>query len=171
MALLRIVITLLAGASGPPGSDAPAVSAFHCKTAKPTRWASLREVQSAYGRQAVKILQDALSGNIAELSTSVSPDAEFEVYEGDAGIGPRTKGPSAAVDFAKQIAPVTYRFMGGSLAPIATDPCGKQSVEVILEDGQADRITEAKFTFQDGVLTDVGGGQFEQISGEFRRAN
>ena len=166
-----LLLTLLGGSASPSGSETPTVSAFNCKTGSPTRLASLREVQTAYGRHSVDIFQVALSGNTAELSKSVSPDAEFEVYEGDAGTGPRTKGPVAAVEFAKQIAPVSYRFTSGSLAPISTDPCGKQSVELVLQNAQPDRITVAKFTFKDGILIDIGGEQVELIAGEFQQSN
>ena len=127
----------------------------------------MREVYAAYGVRSVAIVRSALAGDAATLSTMVSPTATFTIYEGDVGVSPRSQGTAAAIEFAKQISPRSFRFSAGSAGPISVDPCSSTTAELTFISDKPDEAVVATFKYQAGRLTEVLGSRVELTTGYF----
>jgi hypothetical protein len=161
-----LLIALLAAA--PPATGADEVAAFHCGTPQHAGLANVRDVHTAYGLRSVAIVRSALAADAAALSVSVAPTAAVSVFEGDVGVGPRSKGVAAAIEFAHQISPRSYRFSAGSPGPFSMDPCGSASAELTFIGDKPNEAVVATFKYQDGLLADVQASRIELISGDLQ---
>ena len=169
MSIAANLILAFLSAAGPMTSGPAPLATFQCRTPKAVHLASLRDASTAYGWQSVTIIKAAMEKRIAFLSQTVAPDATFGVWRGDVGLGPRSKGSQAAVDFVKQFASRSYRF-GLAAGPVSMDPCGKQKMELTIQGRGRNEMIVAQFNYEDGVLAEVSGVQVDLISGMFPQA-
>ena len=96
----------------------------------------------------------------------VAPTATFSVFQGDVGVGPRSSGPQAAIEFAKQISPTSYQFQVGS-GPFTMDPCGETSAEIILTGKNPNKAVIATFKYVKGILVGVESSHVYLTRGDF----
>jgi hypothetical protein len=142
-----------------------AVSAFRCGAAGQVASASIGVVGQAYAERTVAIIKAALSGDAASLDAIVAPGANFVVFHGDVGIGPRSAGADAAIAFVRQLAPTHYSVTAGSAGPFSTDPCGPRKVDVSFRSAKPGEATIARFSFERGLLTAVKGSSVAVLEG------
>jgi hypothetical protein len=140
---------------------------FGCNTPQHVSAVNVRDVYAAYGSRSVAIINAAMANDGVTLAKMVSPSAKFTLFAGDVGIGPRSAGPAAAIEFVRQIAPRTYQFSAGSSGPFSMDPCSSTNVEMTLVGNQAGDAIVATFKYRDGILAEVQGSHVELIEGEF----
>lgn len=164
----KTLLTALLTAAAPPTNGAEDVSAFHCKTPQQVDHANVRDVYAAYGARSVAIIRSALAGDTVGLSKIVAPTATFEVFEGDVGMGPRSAGAGAAVEFAKQIAPRSFQYSAGSAGPVSLDPCGSATAELTLIGNQSDEAVIATFKYRNGFLTEVQASRVHLVRGDLQ---
>lgn len=150
-------------------NDTDAVDPFQCRTAQQVSTANIRDVYEAYGYRSAAIIKVAQGENATRLAEMVAPTAKFTVFQGDVGIGPRSSGPEAAVDFAKQIAPSSYQFSVGSSGPFVVNPCSAAIVELTLKRQQSDKVVIATFKYREGLLVEVKASQVDLVFGKFQR--
>lgn len=145
------------------------VLAFHCQTPQRLTHSNVRDVHVTYATRSVAIIRSALAGNLAWLSKVVAPSATFTVFQADSGIGPRSTGAEAAIEFAKQVEPRRYQFWTASAGPVSVDPCRSTTTQLILIRDQPSEALIATFKYEGGILTEVQGSQVDLVDGEFRR--
>jgi hypothetical protein len=165
MTLAHAILTALLATVGPIVNNPDKVSDYHCETSGRETKVNVGDVHAAYGARSVAIMTSALARNTDHLSGMVSPGATFTVFKGDVGIGPRSAGPSAAVDFTRQLAPQSYQFSERSSGPFSMDPCGSVTTELTLFGARPDEAVIAKFIYLDGLLTEVRASQVKLVSG------
>lgn len=162
-AVILLLMTPAAVGAAPHHVDA--VSTFRCGAAGQVASASIGAVGQAYAERTVAIIKAALAGDVAGLDAIVAPGANFVVFRGDVGIGPRSAGAGAAVAFMRELAPTHYSVTAGSPGPFATDPCGPMTVDVSFRSAQAGQATIARFSFERGLLTAVNGSSVTVLEG------
>ena len=140
---------------------------FYCRTPQKIEQANVPDVYGAYGSRSVSIIKQALAGDRESLSQTVDSDAKFIIFAGDVGIGPRSKGIDAVVEFARQLEPRSYQFSTASAGPISMSPCGSVEIDLTFaRDAHSDAVI-ATFQYQDGVLIGVTGSHIKLVTGEF----
>lgn len=158
--------TILATLGSPlMGNDG--VSAFRCKTSEQVSSVNVGDAYAAYASQSIIIMKNALEGNVAHLTRIVAPAAKFTLFAGDFGIGPRSSGSAAALEYAKQIAPRSYSFSAGSSGPFSMQPCGEIAVEGTLIGEKPAEAVIASFRYRDGLLVEVQSSRVSLITGAF----
>jgi hypothetical protein len=163
-AILFVLMT--APANGAAGSPADAVDAYRCGAQDRPANVNVGEASRAYAERSVALVMAAQAGDTDVLGKMVAPGATFTVFHGDVGIGPRSKGVGAAIEFTRQVAPTHYSVNAGSAGPVSVDPCGRTTVEMTMRSKQAGKATVARFTYDHGQLMEVTGSSVDVIEGD-----
>lgn len=164
MKLLSAAILATLG-SPKPGDDH--VSAFRCRTPEQVSSVNVGDAYVAYASQSIIIMKNALEGNAAHLTRLVEPAAKFTLFAGDVGIGPRSSGAAAALEYAKQIAPRSYSFPAEASGPFLMQPCGEITVEGTLLGESPTEAVIASFRYRDGLLVEIESNRVSLITGAF----
>lgn len=143
-----------------------AVDDYHCNSGARVELSDVASVNAAYGSRSATIVERALAGNVSQLTQIVSPAATFTVFQGDAGVGPRSTGAEAAVAFAKQVNPTSYEFSVAS-GPFSMDPCREVSIDLVLKGNKSGEVVFATFKYLHGLLVEVEGSQLFVTRGDF----
>ena len=133
------------------------ISAFNCAGNEPVSRAGIVEAYSAYFENSLAIVIAALNGDQSALENLVAPEANFTVFHGDVGIGPRSTGPTAAEEFFSDLAPTEFEFREASSGPFAVNPCEHIETEVVLRTNADPEVSVVKFAYDRGILTGVNG--------------
>jgi hypothetical protein len=160
-------LVLAAAAHG--GGDT--VERFRCGGEYRVGNVDVRDVNDTYAWRSVDIIRASLANDRVRLARMVAPTAEFTIYVGDVGTGPRSKGVDAAVGFGKQVSPTRFEFSGSSAGPFVMDPCGKVTAELTLMADRADEATIISFEYDKGVLVSASGRTAEIVRGQFTSAD
>ena len=158
---------LLAGQASIEQPDA--VAAFHCSGHPSIDRTSVQDVQVAYDWRSIAIIKVGLAGDVSLLSSMVAPSVTFAVWRGDNAWGARSTGASAVVEFARRLNPKTFQFSNATSGPIATDPCGDATAELMLKGDASGEGATLTFKYRDGILIAVDGREVELVSGAFER--
>lgn len=129
------------------------------------------DVDAAYNNRSVAIMRSALAGDSERLSEMISPNSTFTLFQGDVGVGPRSTGPLAAIEFAKQIAPRHFQFSASSAGPLEMNPCGLATAELTFTSEHSDDAVIAEFKYEDGFLTGVRASRVALVRGDFHNAS
>jgi len=162
------LLFLLAGQASVEQPDA--VAAFHCSGHPSIDWVSVQDVQAAYSWRSIAIIKAGLAGDVSLLSSMVAPSVTFAVWRGDAARGARSTGAAATVEFARRLNPKTFQFSNATSGPIATDPCGNATAELMLKGDAPGEAAILTFKYRDGVLIAVDGREAELVNGVFGAA-
>lgn len=163
MSVNHAVVLLAAVALSPsaPALAAPPVAA--CPNDRGL--VSVVDVATEFARRSVEIVTLAATADDAALGKLVSPTADFMLWEGDSGWGPRgglhgredLHGVVAARAFADYLAAARFEFAVSSPGPISTSPCGWQSVTVTFANAAGTRSYVVQFDYLAGRLVKAEG--------------
>lgn len=135
------------------------------------------DVQSALAARSVEIVRRGLAASDPAPDAMVAPDARFGLWDGDAGWGPRGKpgnpraelrGVAAARVFAQALGAARFEAAVTSPGPIATDPCGPQSVTVTFEEPDGAEGYLVRFDYRGGRLVAADGRRATLFRGTIR---
>ncbi len=147
-------ISLVMGATALAASP---VAAYNCAGEAAVAYEGIVEAYNAYYRQSLAIVTAALGEDHSTLELMVASDAEFTVFHGDVGIGPRASGPVAATEFFESLAPVEFEYREASPGPLALNPCGHIETELVLRDDTNAEVSVLTFKYDRGILSSVTG--------------
>jgi hypothetical protein len=159
-----LVATLLAASALGPHPDA--VAGFNCQVKEKHRNELVLDVMGAYDARSAEIIQASLDRDFGRLARMVAPTAEFTIFHGDVGNGPRIRGPKAAVEFAKQLAATDYAFTT-SAGPLLMDVCGTVIAELTVTGRDKNEATIIRFEFLNGTLIKATGAGVKLTRGKF----
>ena len=158
---------LILAVATPVAGDTGNVERFRCGTANTAARENVQDVNDAYAWRSVNIIRASLADDRGRLARMVSPSAEFTVYVGDVGTGPRSKGVDAAVAFGKQVRPRRFEFSGSSAGPFVMNPCGKVIAELTFTAERPDEATIMTFEYFRGILINASGRKAKVVRGQF----
>jgi hypothetical protein len=159
------LLFLLVGQTSVEQPDA--VAAFHCSRHPSIDWEGAQAIQTAYNWRSIAIVKAGLAGDVARLNFMVDPSVTFSVWRGDAAWTGRSTGTDAAVKFAKWLNPKTFQFSSAIAGPIATNPCGDATAELLLQGDPSSEAAIITFKYRSGVLIHVDGHQVDLVNGAF----
>ena len=139
---------------------------FRCGKYDQVSEGNVASIHNAYLKHSVELIGLALKGDAATFGKAISPNARFMAFYGDVGLGPRTTGPEAAVEFFKELEPTSFQTLTASAGPFSTAPCGTSTVEVLLLRDDSNGIA-LNFSYKDGVLLGVSGNATTVEQGKF----
>ena len=161
---MNTMIASLAAAACALSAPAAAASIATCPNDRGLM--SVDDVQTELARHSVDIVTHALDADDAALDRLVAPTADFILWHGDSGWGPRGTpgnpredllGVAAARAFARHLAASSFEFAVSWAGPISTDPCGRQSVKVTFADATGTRAYIVRFDYLAGRLVKAEG--------------
>jgi hypothetical protein len=120
-----------------------------------------RAAHDAFARRAVEIITLAAAGETANegrLDKLIDPSAAFALGSGDVGL-PLGKGVAGAIAMAKRMDADQYRFLGWDYMVGPANGCGKGEIEVEFLDSPQGRVSQVKFSFENGRVVAAQGWQ------------
>jgi hypothetical protein len=149
--------------SRPENRDA--VAGYECRSGGLGRWVGSGEIELAYGRRSVAIVNAALAGDDALLAQMVRPDATFSYFQGDMGLGQGTTGAGAARRFFRGMRPTAFQFLSHSWSSLAGDPCDMANADLLLAGPPPSGSFMLRFTYSEGRLVGVDGREATVVAG------
>lgn len=164
-----LLVTLLL-MPAPADGKTDEVARFGCAPGRPVALKNVGEVQAAYARRSIAIIDAGLERQTVRLRAMVAPAATFALFDGDEGASPRSTGAEAAVEFAGYLNPSDFQVELPVAGPVAIDPCAEIVAEVRLGGGESDRARRIIFSYRGGMLIGAIGRDVTLVSGDFHAA-
>ena len=138
---------------------------YQCGTPTQATSENVAKVNDAYMHHSVAIIEAAVRGDVGSLGKQIASNAQFSVFHGDVGVGPRTVGVPAALKFFTELAPERFQILTASAGPFSMDPCGTVSSRILLSKGEPNESYLLIFKYENGLLIDVTGSATSIIDG------
>lgn len=159
-----IVQLLLAGSALFAAREPPAEFP-DCRSAP--GFVSELQLERAYGRRSVEIVEAALADDLDTLSATVAPGAQFRVMEADMGREVARPGPRGARDFFRTIAPESFHYVRQRVSVLMTQACGRHHVRLLLHAQEGRRAIAFSFRYEAGFLVEASGIESAVYEGRF----
>jgi hypothetical protein len=161
---------LILAAVAQPLAAGEARAPYDCPSSGPRRWVHSDELELAYGRHSVAIVNAALRGDDSFLARAVGTDATFSYFQGDMGLAVGARGPEAARRFFRTMNPRAFQFLSLRRGALADDPCDLVRLELLLTGDSPARAFALTFSYRNGRLVEVGGREAGVVSGTLQPA-
>jgi hypothetical protein len=162
-----MITTLLLGAALVSASQEAAPAARLCPDGRSSARQNISDAEREYGLRSVAIVNAALTGDGPTLANLVQDNAFFMANSGDSGFGPGIRGPAAAIEFFRGLAPTDYVILAQYAGMVSLRPCEGVSTEVLLRG--PDRSAVLRFRYDHGMLVEVTGRLISVTQGQLRR--